>query len=71
MNSVQPDAGHAVASWYQPTLAADILTHDQNMDERISQTNRVLAAGAVPYLDPYRSCLMRLMRILVGLGERG
>ena len=27
--------------------------------------------GLVPYLVPYRSCLMRLMRLLDALGERG
>ncbi len=27
--------------------------------------------GRDPYLDPYRSCLMRLMRLFLVLGERG
>ena len=36
------------------------LTHDQ-----------VIKGGVDPYLDPYRSCLMRLMRLLRVLDVRG
>jgi hypothetical protein len=36
------------------------LTHDQ-----------AIKGGVDPYLDPYESCLMRLIRLLDVLGERG